>query len=78
MKGRTPCVVVVFGTTTDAMAMERAGRRCGLRGRLVPVPRQLSAGCGLAWREPADNEDALRRVIADEGVTCDALVKMEL
>ena len=77
MGKRTPCIVVAFGTTTDAMAMERAGKRRGLRGRLIPIPRQLSAGCGLAWREPAYNEEALRRVLAEEGISHDALVAME-
>lgn len=27
----------------------------GISGRLIPVPRELSAGCGLAWRiEPEE------------------------
>lgn len=48
-----PHVVVTFHTTTSALALQKAAARCGLRGRLAPIPRQLSAGCGLAWREPA-------------------------
>ena len=24
-------------------------------GRLIPLPRELSAGCGLAWRMPPEN-----------------------
>ena len=60
------------------MAMERAGREHGLRGRLVPVPRQLSAGCGLAWREPEENKDALRRVLAAEGIDYDGMHAIEL
>lgn len=32
------------------MEMEAFCRDSGIPGRLIPVPRQLSAGCGIAWR----------------------------
>lgn len=38
--------VVTFHTTTDAMAMEKACKEAGAPGRLIPVPREISAGCG--------------------------------
>lgn len=70
--------VVTFHTTTAALAMQAAAKRCGLHGRLAPIPRQLSAGCGFAWREPASSEDALRRVIAQEDIEVEALVMLDL
>jgi hypothetical protein len=78
MRTKSPVLVVAFGTTTDAMAMEQAGKRHGLQGRLIPIPRQLSAGCGLAWREPACNGQALRRVLEAERIDFDGLHSMEL
>lgn len=69
---RTPkeeTVVVAFESTATAMAFAAAARQLNLEGRLFPVPRTLSAGCGIAWREPARNRDdvtsALRQV--DDG-----------
>ena len=41
-------LVVTFHTTADAMAMEKACKEKGAEGRLIPVPREISAGCGLA------------------------------
>ena len=35
------------------MEMEAFCRDSGIPGRLIPVPRQLSAGCGIAWRMEA-------------------------
>lgn len=32
------------------MEMGAFCRDSGIPGRLIPVPRQLSAGCGIAWR----------------------------
>lgn len=47
-------LIVTFHTTAGAMAMERKCRQAGLAGRLIPVPRSITAGCGMAWRaEPA-------------------------
>ena len=31
------------------MAMEKACKENGVPGRVIPVPRAISAGCGLAW-----------------------------
>ncbi|MFR2173499.1 MAG: DUF3343 domain-containing protein [Clostridium fessum] len=40
--------IFTFHTTAAAMEMEAFCREQGIRGRLVPVPRELSAGCGIA------------------------------
>ena len=38
-----------FYTTAEAMATESVCRENNFSGKLVPVPRVLSAGCGIAW-----------------------------
>ena len=47
-------LVVTFHTTADAMAMEKACKAEEVPGRLIPVPRVISAGCGLAWAAPLE------------------------
>lgn len=46
--------VYTFHTTTEAMKMEQCARKQGIPGRLIPVPRQISVGCGMAWAAPAE------------------------
>ena len=47
-------LLVTFYTTAGVMAMERACKAADLPGRIVPVPRSITADFGLAWRcEPA-------------------------
>ena len=29
---------------------EKQCAECGVPGRIIPLPREISAGCGLAWR----------------------------
>ncbi len=46
--------IITFGTTTAAMAMESFCLEHNLPGRLIPVPQEVSSGCGVAWRVPAE------------------------
>ena len=50
MREKKPYQVLTFHTTDAAMEMESFCKQNGIAGRLVPVPRRLSAGCGIAWR----------------------------
>ena len=37
-------LVITFHTTADAMAMEKECKKVGAQGRMIPVPRSISAG----------------------------------
>lgn len=67
---KTLKLIITFHTTTDAMAMESCCRRAGANGRLIPVPRSISAGCGLAWCAAPESEDALRALMAQNRIVC--------
>lgn len=78
MREKKPALVVTFPTTTDAMGMERLCAREGLPGRLIPVPREISAGCGLAWKAPVEAEAALRAAMARGGLHWQEIRVVEL
>lgn len=61
-------LIVTFHTTADAMAMEKACREDNIPGRLIPVPREISAGCGLAWCALPDQRESLLSVMAENGI----------
>ena len=67
MRKKEERFVVTFATTTGAMAMERACRTAGLPGRLIPVPRSITAGCGMCWSAPPDARQALE-ALREQGV----------
>ena len=62
-------LVITFHTTTDAMAMEQACKEVNADGRLIPVPRAISAGCGLAWCAKLESEDVLRVLMEERKIT---------
>lgn len=59
--------IITFHTTTDAIAFERYCMENSIPGRLIPVPGEISAGCGMCWMVPLDNAEAADR-LAEEGV----------
>lgn len=50
MRAKKTYVVLSFRTTLEAMEWEKQCTEEQIPGRLIPLPRELSAGCGLAWR----------------------------
>ncbi len=52
-------LVASFASTFDALEAERLCRAASVPGRIIPLPAQIRADCGLAWVLPA--EDAARQ-----------------
>ena len=50
MRARKTYIVLSFRTTLEAMEWEKQCMTQNVPGRLIPLPREISAGCGLAWR----------------------------
>ena len=68
MREKKPALIITFSTTTDAMGMEQFCAQQGLPGRLIPVPREISAGCGLAWKAPVEAEESLMAAMHAAGM----------
>ena len=68
MRRKTEQLVVSFHTTADAMAMEQISRERKLPGRLIPVPRMISAGCGLAWRMMPEEYETYKDSLTAAGI----------
>ncbi len=66
MLKKTRSLILTFRRTVDAMAAEKA--LAGLPGRLIPVPREITAGCGLAWKAPPEGQEAICTVLELAGI----------
>ena len=73
MRERTERCVVTFRTTTGAMAMEGACHEAGLPGRLIPVPRAITAGCGMCWAAPTEAREALEELVMKKHLDVDGI-----
>ena len=66
---RTEKLVITFYTTTAAMAMERICKEKNVDGRIIPVPGNISADCGLAWCAKNESEDELLDLMVQHEIT---------
>ena len=78
MREKKPALIVSFPTTTDAMGMERMCAENQLPGRLIPVPREITAGCGLAWKAPVDAQAYLTDAMSQAGLHWQEVRVLEL
>ncbi|HHT44465.1 MAG TPA: DUF3343 domain-containing protein [Fastidiosipila sp.] len=64
---KTTKLVLTFATMTDAMAADSVlGSELG---RIIPVPSEIHAGCGLAWCADPAKEEAIFEKIAAHHLT---------
>ena len=65
---KKPALVIAFDTTSQALAAEKLFTESGLPGRMIPIPSQITAGCGLAWKALPEERDALCAALDEAGI----------
>lgn len=68
MRVKQPSLIVTFHTTTGAMGAEKFCLANGIPGRLIPVPREITAGCGLAWKAPPEEEQRVAEALKSASI----------
>ncbi|MBR0039726.1 MAG: DUF3343 domain-containing protein [Lachnospiraceae bacterium] len=67
------CLVISFKKTVDAMAFEEHCLKNNVSGRLIPLPKEISAGCGLAWKCEVSQADEIKKVLAELNIESDKI-----
>lgn len=78
MREKKQYLVITFHTTAAAMAMEKLCREQGLPGRLIPVPRELTADCGMAWRALPEDQPVLSALAGQEALEVEGFYQLLL
>ena len=63
MRAKVPKVVASFRTTHDALGAEALCREAGIPGRIIPVPTEITAGCGFAYMMPPEERGLFLRTL---------------
>ena len=50
------------------MAMEKACKENHVPGRIIPVPRSISAGCGLSWCADLSDREEIAAMMEKAGI----------
>ena len=75
---KKPALVIAFDATAQALAAEALFQEKGLPGRMIPIPAQVSAGCGLAWKAEVSQEQLLLHALDQAEIVYSACCVVEL
>lgn len=78
LKTKVSCTVVSFPNMTAALAMEEACRKYGIPGSIIPVPNQITASCGFAWRASAQDREKIEDFLREKGLSFGQVYTLEL
>ena len=78
MRKKTKQLVITFSTTTAAMAMEKRAQEMGIFGRLIPLPSEISEGCGLSWKTKPEEKEKILVFLEEEKLKWEAMYELEL
>ena len=67
---------VTFYTYAEAMAMETACKGRGIEGKLVTIPRKLSAGCGVAWECDLELRADIEKLLKQENIEFEEMAEL--
>lgn len=76
MRKKQMRLIVTFHTTTSAMSMEKYCLAHNVPGRLIPVPREISAGCGLCWSAPPEARCEIEALLKEQGLEVQNLYEL--
>ena len=68
--------IITFRTTSDAMAFEKKCKEHTIPGRIIPVPREISAGCGLAWSAPLEERVRMEEFLQSQSTAFEAITEL--
>jgi len=78
MRAKTPKAVVTFASMSDVMAMEGCAREFGIPGRIIPVPSEISSGCGMSWCADASHREELISQLEHHGIVYEGIFEVDM
>lgn len=78
MRKKVLKLIITFADTQQAVACEKKCLEMGIGERLIPVPGQISAGCGLAWKSDLDQKEKIKAFFDKNQVQYEELYEVYL
>ena len=58
------------------LPLKKACKANGKPGRMIPVPREISAGCGLAWATVPTERDGMEEFLAEQKIAYEEMTEL--
>jgi hypothetical protein len=76
MRKKVLTLIVTFPSTTQAMRMEMKCKEYNAPGRIIPVPGEISAGCGLAWSVEPIYRNKIEQLILEQDIQMESMTEI--
>ncbi|MGI6685790.1 MAG: DUF3343 domain-containing protein [Bacillota bacterium] len=74
MSGKVYCIFT-FHSIHYALKLESSCKKENIPGKLIPVPRSISASCGTAFRAEVHDREKIEQVADKNGVEIEMVVE---
>ena len=78
IRQKKPALVIAFDSTSQALAAEDLFTRSSLPGRMISIPSQITAGCGLAWKAEPGQQQLLCSALEKAGIAYGTCCVLEM
>ena len=68
--------VDTYSTTSAPIQNEKTAKEAEFPGRLIPIPSEISAQCGLAWRCVEQSEEEAEVFLKKKELTWDGIYRV--
>ncbi len=78
MRKKVLKLIITFPNTQQAIAFEKKCQDFGIGERLIPVPGDISSGCGLAWKSELENKSKLEKIYKENNIEIEGVYQTYL
>ena len=78
MRKKEKKIVFAFASTAVAMKMEKTMKEANAPGRIIPVPKEITAGCGLAYIAKPEEREQIEAIMKEQEITAETVVELML
>lgn len=71
-------ILFTFPSTSQALYMEQCCKAAKAEGRLIPVPGEISAGCGMAWAVEPKKRRVIEKIVLEKKIIIEGIYDIEL
>lgn len=75
--GKSLKLVITFDNPTHAFAFESACKKGNIAGRLLPVPVELTGGCGIGWTSKIEDKYIVEDFIKQNNLAVGHILELE-
>lgn len=70
-------LIITFNTTTDVLMSEKVFKENNIFGKIISIPSEISAGCGLTWESKIELKEELIKILKENAIQYDNIYEID-